>query len=358
MINIESIAGQVLKNCEISDSRHAGTYSVCGLALRLRELYKWEKGLEPWMEEDSGVLLEWISSKEDRWEQIRDNNYGPIEIEGRDFDPFDVKGINQMIQGYGLFYGAGYAHSMKPSFLLASISDRKAIMGYEVIILGKEFARDLLSIPAFTQERKIIIRKEASRNILWDQIMFSIKSGKWALDRALKHYGINDEIDRGKLKEMFKNILMDQIEFYIHHEIGEMEDRDFHPDVWRSIIGRYPHSPVELISRAVKDILADTTKNGSLNYLINNRLKGPLYLYGATLDGLRKAIFPEILKAIRSFEEKEDWDIIEDAVKSGFSRVKALAHQISSIYKTYGEKEPDRFEKKLREEILIPLGIK
>ena len=36
---------QVLRNCHISYARHAGLYSICGLALRLRDLYKWEMGL-------------------------------------------------------------------------------------------------------------------------------------------------------------------------------------------------------------------------------------------------------------------------------------------------------------------------
>ena len=48
-----NITRQVLRNCEISDARHAGLFSICGLALRLRDLYKWEKGLDPWVEKDS-----------------------------------------------------------------------------------------------------------------------------------------------------------------------------------------------------------------------------------------------------------------------------------------------------------------
>ena len=55
----KSITDQVLENCTISDSRHAGLYSICGLALRLRDLYKWEKGLDPWVEKDSSEVLEW-----------------------------------------------------------------------------------------------------------------------------------------------------------------------------------------------------------------------------------------------------------------------------------------------------------
>ena len=38
MIAIETIMNQVLQNCNIADSQHAGLYSICGLALRLRGL--------------------------------------------------------------------------------------------------------------------------------------------------------------------------------------------------------------------------------------------------------------------------------------------------------------------------------
>ncbi len=38
VLELDAIISQVLRNCSISDSQHAGLYSVCGLALRLRDL--------------------------------------------------------------------------------------------------------------------------------------------------------------------------------------------------------------------------------------------------------------------------------------------------------------------------------
>jgi hypothetical protein len=57
MIAIETITNQVLLNCNIADSQHAGLYSICGLALRLRDLYKWENGLDPWIENEVAMRL-------------------------------------------------------------------------------------------------------------------------------------------------------------------------------------------------------------------------------------------------------------------------------------------------------------
>ncbi len=67
---LKSLTRQVLQNCDISDAYHSGLYSICGLALRLRDLYKWEKQLPPWEERDSSEILDWIDAKETRWEVL------------------------------------------------------------------------------------------------------------------------------------------------------------------------------------------------------------------------------------------------------------------------------------------------
>ena len=71
-INIDDITRQVQHNCDISDAQHAGLYSICGLALRLRDLYKWENRLPPWVEKDSAEILDWIDARENRWEKLAD----------------------------------------------------------------------------------------------------------------------------------------------------------------------------------------------------------------------------------------------------------------------------------------------
>ena len=71
MIRIENIIRQVLHNCAVSDSHYAGLYSICGLALRLRDLYKWENGLAPWVEKEAHEVLNWIGAKE---EEVRSAN--------------------------------------------------------------------------------------------------------------------------------------------------------------------------------------------------------------------------------------------------------------------------------------------
>ena len=121
----DAITSQVLENCSISDSRHAGLYSICGLALRLRDLYKWEKGLDPWVEKDSAEILEWIGNKEEEWETLVDKEFKDITIFDRRYDPFETQTINTVLEPYGLLYGAGYVRSLKPTFFLAVVEGQR-----------------------------------------------------------------------------------------------------------------------------------------------------------------------------------------------------------------------------------------
>ncbi len=63
-LDINSIASQVKHNCNISDAKYWGFYSPCGLLLRLRDLYKIEKGLKPWGKVEPDEIGDWIGKRE------------------------------------------------------------------------------------------------------------------------------------------------------------------------------------------------------------------------------------------------------------------------------------------------------
>ncbi|MBW2192935.1 MAG: hypothetical protein JRF27_04000, partial [Deltaproteobacteria bacterium] len=257
MLEREALAGQVIQNCHISDSQYAGVYSICGLALRLRDLFKWENGLDQWIEKDSSEVLEWIGDKEEAWDTLTERDLNKIEINGSKYDPFDTRGINAALANDGLFYGAGYALSLKPTFVFADIESKKEIDGYTVYILGRELARDLFTVPALTQDDYVVIRKEPARFHLWDQMFYVKKSGRRALQFALENYGLTEQ-HPGTLHRHLARVSAAETETYIYHELGEIQDTVFNRDIWREIIAAFPRTPVELLSRAVKDLLADT----------------------------------------------------------------------------------------------------
>ena len=353
----KNLIEQVRHNCSISDYRYAGTHTVCGLALRLRDLYKWEKGLEPWVEEDSSVILEWIGEKEEEWDKLEEQEFGGITLAGKIYDPFDVEALNAVLAPQGLFYGAGYVQGLKPSFLLAELAETRRVDGFPVYILGREHARDLLTVPALSQNNAILIRKESARIFLWNLIFFLKKSARDALWFALETYGVPDH-DPKALKENFARICEDEVETYIYHELGELKDTDFDREVWRDIVATFPHSVIEFFVRAVKDILADTNEFGKLRYIIREQKTSSLGLYAASLDGLRQELFPELVEAFRGFKETRNWERVEEARASGYRKAREQAESVTGIYRIGKEKDDMPWAaSEIEKTVLGPLGL-
>ncbi len=353
----DAVVNQVRDNCSICDSRHAGFYSVCGLALRLRDLYKWERGLKPWEEEDSSKILDWIGDKEEKWNSLAESDFGRITILGTSYEPLDARGINSALEPHGLLYGAGYVHSMMPTFLLAVLEEKRRVNGHPVYILGRELARDLLTLPALSQESCILIRKEAAKLFLWNQIFFIKKSARDALGFGLEEYGVKEQ-GAEALHHNLARISESELETYVYHELGEIEDTVFDRDTWRGIIATFPHTPIELLARTVKDLLADTNDLGRLRYIARERRAASLGFYAAFLDGLRKELFPEFIKAFKRFTQTRNWDVIEHAISAGFNTGKRLAKTMSRIYQE-GKRRNDMkwVESQMRKQILSPLGM-
>ena len=160
MIDISHLTRQVQHNCNISDARYGGCFSVCGLVMRLRDLYKWEKGLSPWVEHDSNLVLQWIGEREALWEDLSLLEPNPVYINGRTFDPYESEAINEALHSSDFFYGAGFAGSLKPTFFVSPVLSSSKIEGFPVLLLGRELARDLLTLPALVQDGIILLREE------------------------------------------------------------------------------------------------------------------------------------------------------------------------------------------------------
>lgn len=357
MLDLEAIIAQVTENCDISDSRYAGIYSICGLALRLRDLYKWETGLDPWVERDSSEILEWIGQKEQKWDDLTEKDFGEIAIMGHRYDPFDTRSINAVLGPHGLFYGAGYARSMKPTFFLTPIEDRKEIDGHSIYILGRELARDLFTTPALSQEDCILVRKESALAFLWDKIQYIKASGRRALVFALEVHGLSDKYPN-MLHPYIETITTAETGTFIHHELGEIRDTAFDRDIWREIIAAFPHTPTELLSRTVKDLLADTNEYGTLRYIIREQETASLSLYVAFLEALPKKLFPEIVDAFSEFMEERNWDVIEQATLTGYDQARRYAESIINIYQAGKEKNGEKWiQAEISKELLAPLGV-
>jgi hypothetical protein len=306
----------VRHNCDISDARDNGIYSICTLVLKLRNLYKWENGLEPWQEPDSPVLLDWIAAKEAYWESMHDKPFISLPINGETVDPFLLPVINTHLYPDGLVYGAGYGRSMKAVFFIAEILEDRVVEGCPDLILGKEKARELSSPFAMLQDGAIYIRKEPLRFFFWDQIQEINPSCRIAMQQALACYGLIREgctLDRTRLVDIFDAIIEQEMDIFIYHEVGENQENQLNSEMLQKIIGAFPSTPIELLARAVKDILADTHAKGLLSHIIAREKKSSLGFYVSFLDGMRKFLCPEINEASKGFWAKGDWSLVEKA---------------------------------------------
>jgi hypothetical protein len=349
---LKSLTRQVLQNCDISDASNAGFYSICGLALRLRDLYKWEKQLPPWEERDSSEILDWIEAKEIRWEALIENDYKELSLFGKVFDPFDSDGVNAVLEPHNIYYGAGYARNLKPTFFLAVVENKIRSNGYNLYTLGRELARDLLTIPAMSQNGSVLLRQEAANLFLWDQIFYIKKSGRPALHFALEHMGITEK-EPVALRQYLPEIFSAVKDNYIYHELGEIQDTTFDRESWREMVAAFPFSPVEFIARALKDLLADTGDFGTLHHIIQERQTAGLAFYVAFIDGLVKEFFPQIRLAFQGFIESEDWRVIEQAVAEGNQNAQKQTSLILDIYRDGVKKDNLQWaEKEIQKQIL------
>jgi hypothetical protein len=164
------------------------------------------------------------------------------------------------------------------------------------------------------------------------------KSGRAALQFALERCGLKNQQPE-VLQQHLPKILAVQIDNYLYHEIGELTDATFHPTIWRELIATFPHSPVELLARGLKDLLADTSQNGTLPYLIKNRKTAGLGLYAAFLDGMPKALFPELRDAFNHFTKTRNWRIIREATAAGNRRAKNYTAEMVHLFQTAKKKQ-------------------
>ncbi len=331
MPDLDRLIQQIQRNCDISDAHHGGVFSICGLALRLRDLFKWERGLAPWEEGDPSAVLEWIGVRETYWETLVGSELGTLPVNGRSVDPFDTETVNAALEAHRLYYGAGYGRGLKPTFFLAAVDVAQEIEDCRVYRLGRELARDLLTLPALSQNGTILLRRQSARSMLWDQIAYVPPSGQRSLDAALAACGITGRRP-SELRRKWGALVRLQEVIHLRHELGEVKESGFPRDRWQEMIAAFPLTRIELLARHVKDLLADTHPLGPLCYLGRTRNRAGVGLYLAFTDRLTRDLFPELLPAANECLRTGDWTLLSRAVAAGRVAAKRCADMMVSAY--------------------------
>ncbi len=347
-------------NCDVSDAKDNGIYSLCTLVLKLRNLYKWQHNLNPWEEPEPAEVLDWIADKESFWEEIKDDPFQPLPINDRKIEPFDVSQVNDHLHGSDLYYGAGYGRSMKAVFFLAEKLEEMVVEECPVLVLGKERVRDLSSPFAMFQDGTIIIRKEQLRFFFWDHIQELQSSYKPALRYVLTRYGLYDEkgaLAKDRLIASLDHIVDQEMLSIIFHEVGEAQEIPLNSETMKEIIQMFPGSLIEHFVRATKDVLADTHPKGMLGHIIGNKKESSLGFYVSFLDGLRKLLMPEIDNVFSDFIGDDDWYKVDRAREIARERNLKRANMLQQIFQSVGRENPEQIKKKVQEQLITPLGL-
>jgi hypothetical protein len=153
-------------------------------------------------------------------------------------------------------------------------------------------------------------------------------------------------------------ILEDEVNVYIRHELGEVYENLFPVDTWRELIAAFPQSPIELLVRALRDLLADTNDHGTLNFIIREKKAASLGFFTAFLDGLRRELFPEMRRVFGDFVETGDWGPVEAARRGAHEKASRHVNRILSAFEDAKEKgRPDLAAGEIERTILAPMGI-
>lgn len=324
-----SLIRDVKFNCDVSDAKYWGYFSICGLLMRYRDLFRSEMGLMPWDDIQRTEIIGWIRNKESRWAELESQDFRSIVIDGKTFLPFDASGINTVLIPRGLVYGAGYGMYMKPTFFLSELHAENDISGHRVYTAGREFARDLFSAPGMLQGRSILLRTEPLLVMLWEKLMES-KSGISSFLSNLPQ--IRDLYERPftdpQVHAAIHHIAKQYADVVIRHELAESMEES--PE-WKDLLAYTEDRNVEHFLRAVKDLVADTSAHGPIKSLIEKRDHALFGLFIAFMDGFRRLLYPELKKAYEDALSGRDWSLLEVARNNGHIKFTALKKNILDL---------------------------
>jgi hypothetical protein len=355
----QALICQVKANCELASSLQAGSYSLCGLLLRLRLLYKWEHGLPPWREPEPEAVLAWVADLESAWDARDGEPWQNLRVNGRSLDPFAVEEVNVHLKPAGLAYGAGFSRGLAPTFFLGELSEVRQVEEVTVLVLDQELARDLDGTPALCQGSLVYARRQALAYYLWDRLADPTQQANRCLEVALSPQGLSLVTlhqDAEAHQESWDELVSGELEAIIHHEIGEARETSLNTAL-PFILEHFSQTPLELWIRALKDALAEVNDWGRLTYLIKGRHLASLAFMLAFQPGFYPLLMPELQPAYQGLVSSGDWGGVDAARRSALTRLRQVAAEVTQLLEAQGDDSPERLRDILSARFLAPLGL-
>ena len=314
-------------NCDIVDARHGSDYGICTYLLKMRELYRWERGLPLGARLGREEVGEWLTAREDHLGSLEQMEFRELPVDGRWVDPFDAEAINEALRPHGLVYSAGLVHGARPHFFAAELEgERRGGDGFLLRVSGRELARCLNSPPAMTRGSTIFLRRESLRRQLWERY----ESWLWsrpqnAMARAVACYPFETALEHAL--DAMTAAEMAVIEA---HERGEHQAGRDLGDGWEAMLMDLGLTPAEIMARAVRDHLADCTH--TLPMLMEEGREASVHLFVAGLGAMRKQLFPSLQLAYDDWVVRGDKSVFDDPMERGAAHWRDLAHRMLALH--------------------------
>lgn len=337
-MDIKGLIETVQRNCDISDARHAGDYTLCIYLLKMREFYRWQAGLD-WQESpEQGAVMEWVTARESTWAELENADYQPLPLSVASIDPFDEEAVNDELNPLGYLYTAGYGRFGKPVFLLARLEEQEQTPGYRLRIAGEELARELAAPPAMARKGSIVVRNASLQRLVWELVEeWRWKRPRNAMSRVVDYYGFDR--DPG---QALAHASRDQQETLILHEIGEIIADEVLGEEWNRMLASVLCTGAELGVRAVRDHLADCLI--LLPALLQDKFEPSLHFYFANLTPLRKDLFPALVSAYDDWAAGGDLGGITRAVRHGQRHWSDCGRKMLALHQRRGTEACARIE--------------
>ncbi len=328
---LKRLQADVQRNCHIADARYGSDYGLCTYLMKMREYFRWEQGLGFGAGLEKEAVGDWLTEREGLWQRLEGMSFQPLTIAGREYEPFDVAAINEVLLPYRLVYSGGLGHAGRPHFYLAELERWERRESWQLVVSGRELARDLAAPPAMLQQDFIFIRRESLRRMLWEKL----ESWRWrrpdnALGRAFACYDFERALD-ASLERMTDA----ELTLVTLHEQGEYEAGKRLGENWNRMLQELSGTPAELMARAVRDHLADSLV--TLPELAVMGQPASIHFYAGNLSAMRKELFPGLLLAYESWLSSGDSGIFRQLAGPAADHWLAVGRQMLRLHQEDGD---------------------
>lgn len=340
------LALAVQTNCHIADATHAGEMTLCVYLLQMREFCRWEQDLPPTHVLARQDVAAWLSDREALWDQLEGEPFRQLPVRGRMFDPWDALGINKVLEGTGLYYGAGYTAPGRATFFLAELESVERREEQSIFRLGREYARSLASPPATWSAHGIELRQESLQRWLWEKYeAWTLRRSGGAFKRALDYHGF-EQLGERAVDEM----AIAESDTLILHELAEARVSEQLGSRWQALRLDMQDRRTDLLLRAVRDLLADCQM--SLPVLLQLERDASVHFWFSNFEGWRRVLFPGLQTAYEAWCDGQGLGAMRDAIGQGERHWTDLCQQALALHRRGGAAAREEIRQVLESAVL------